>query len=328
MEIDGANTRREAWSSYWAAGNLHSCIGSYDGNYTGAIGKFWQEVMERLPGQVRVLDLATGNGALPLMLRDRHAQGEALDIHGVDQAAVAPPWYRADIHSGIAFHSGVEMENLPFPDRSFDLVVSQFGLEYARWPQAVREALRVARDDGAAAFVMHHPGSVLIGVGRVEMDHQQLLLAEDGLLDAARRVLPWLSRARRTGGSDARSVEALDARRTYNEAMALVSGLVDTSPVPDLLIEARAWVHGMLSAANGNDPSQPLAMLSEYTSSLQTALLRTREMIEHAVSPPALEQLLHALADGWPTHKVDCQVLSQEQGILGWAIQAFPPAQS
>ena len=66
---DAANDpRRQAWSSYWAQGALHSCTGSFDARYSGAIGAFWDAVVAEIPPGSRVLDLATGNGALPLRL--------------------------------------------------------------------------------------------------------------------------------------------------------------------------------------------------------------------------------------------------------------------
>lgn len=328
MEIEEANARKHAWSSYWAGGNLHSCVGSYGGNYSGAIGEFWRDVLAKVSKHARVLDLATGNGALPLLFMEQNAEGESLEIHGVDQAVVSPPWYRIEIHRGVVFHAGVEMESLPFPDQSFDLVVSQFGLEYGRWPDALGESLRVARDMGVAAFVMHHPDSVLLGVGKLEMEHQRLLLEDGGLLDAVEKVLPWLAAARRRDGSLASAPEALHARRAYNMAIARVSELIEASPAPDLLIEVRAWTHGLLVAASDADEFQQSQVLAEYRDALHAGSLRTREMIGHAVSQSDLDQVVQALGERWPTHTIDCQVLRQEQGILGWAILAIPPDQS
>ena len=47
------NERRiESWSRYWASGALHSCAGSFDGNYAGSLRAFWNEVFSSLPPAV------------------------------------------------------------------------------------------------------------------------------------------------------------------------------------------------------------------------------------------------------------------------------------
>ncbi|NLB58047.1 MAG: hypothetical protein GX805_06200, partial [Gammaproteobacteria bacterium] len=50
--------RRQAWSSYWAAGGLHSCIGSLVDDRDGAIGRIWQSGFSGLNDGARVLDVA------------------------------------------------------------------------------------------------------------------------------------------------------------------------------------------------------------------------------------------------------------------------------
>ena len=192
--VSGMDERGKAWSRYWSSGRLHSCTGSYAGNYDGAIGRFWRSLAADLAPNACVLDLATGNGPLPLLLWE--ARGDALQVDAVDLAAVAPDWYRADRHGRIHFHSGVRMEALPFADGSFDCVVSQFGFEYAERGPALAECLRVMRPDARLALVMHHHDSVLVRVGREELAHHGRLLATDGLLAAAIAALPWIAQAR------------------------------------------------------------------------------------------------------------------------------------
>lgn len=51
-----------------------------------------------------------------------------------------------------------DMENLPFPDQSFDAVSCRFGVMFCNDPdQALREAHRVLRDHGRAAFMVWAP---------------------------------------------------------------------------------------------------------------------------------------------------------------------------
>ena len=159
IAMQDADARRIAWSQYWSAGGLHSCPGSFAGNYAGAIADFWQTALADLTPGTRVLDLATGNGALPQLLLQRY--GDEVQVDAVDAAQLAPTWFDPSRHPGVRFHSGVMIEALSFEDASFDCVVSQYGIEYAMRPDACQQALRVLRPQGRLALVMHHTGSVL-----------------------------------------------------------------------------------------------------------------------------------------------------------------------
>jgi ubiquinone/menaquinone biosynthesis C-methylase UbiE len=324
MSSSEATARRAAWSAYWATGGLHSCVGSFPGNYSGAIGAHWQAVFAQLrPGQ-RVLDLATGNGALPLLLGDQFAGGDGPQVDAVDLAEVAPAWYSADQRARIRFHSGVAMEQLPFADASFDLVVSQFGFEYAQRDAALREALRVARPSGGIAFVMHHAGSVLVQVGRAEIANLALLMAPGGLLEAAAAVIPWFARAR-AGAALAGNPEALRCREGYNAAMRELDAHIEASPAPDLLLEARDRVHGVLAGV-GADPAPSLQLLARCRAEWEAASLRTTEMIGHALDDHQVQALLARLRDARPGASIACEPLSQREGLLGWALRLEPAA--
>ena len=236
----------------------------------------------------------------------------------VDLAIVAPAWHDPGTHAAIRFHPGVRMEQLPFPDHGFDLVVSQYGLEYGQWPDALHECLRVCRADGTAAFILHHAGSVLVKVGRCELDNQRLLLMPDGLVQAAREVLPWIDRARSNGIDPSEEGEARQCKDAYNRAMQRVGDLIETGEVPDLLVEARAWIHGLVSA--GGDSEGRLSKLGDYHNALATAMLRTEEMVSHALDGQALYAMLDTLHQIRPGARISHRVIEQTEGVLGWGV--------
>lgn len=325
MNDSGELARQQAWSSYWAGGALHSCAESFHGNYSGTIAEFWKSRFEPLSAGSRVLDLATGNGALPLMLWEyTRAKGQVVRTDAVDLAQVAPAWYLPALHQDIEFHSGVAMEQLPFADSTFDLVVSQFGLEYAHWPQALQELLRVSKPAGSAAFFMHHPASIIVQVGREELKNIESVLSPDGLLDAARGVMPWIAHARAGSGALVRDPEAAASRQAYNSAAQLLGIQIDASPVPDLLLEVRASVHALLTGITAGGCGPQVAQLEVLGHTLRAAALRAAELVEHAVDQRRLGDMVEVFQAARPMHSVTCEPLSQKEGILGWSILVQP----
>jgi SAM-dependent methyltransferase len=101
------------------------------------------------PGQ-RVLDVACGTGVVAVTAARAGARVTALDLTPVLLA-------RARENASIAavdveFHEG-DVEQMPFPDAAFDVVVSQFGHMFApRAEVALAEMLRVLRPGGTIAF--------------------------------------------------------------------------------------------------------------------------------------------------------------------------------
>ena len=146
MNASDGEARRAAWSDYWSRGALHSCVGSYAGNYGGAIATYWRTVFATLPRGARVLDVGTGNGPLPRLLLDARPDDSDLHVDAIDLAALAPRWAAQPAYAArVRFHPGVATEHLPFAAAAFDLVTSQFGFEYAERGPALAECLRVLR---------------------------------------------------------------------------------------------------------------------------------------------------------------------------------------
>lgn len=314
-------TRSEVWSDYWKSGALHSCIGSYAGNYDGAIEEFWNSVFGRLREDSRVLDIATGNGALPKLFMDGFPDKFGR-VDAVDYSAVAPTWYDPEKMGSIAFHPNVAMERLPFEDRRFDAIISQYGLEYGRRQESLEECLRVAKESAIFAFILHHADSVLVRVAEQEVAHIDRLLASDGLVAAAMRVVPWLE-ATRKDPSAGMNAEALECRASYNASMSRLAEAIDASSVPDLLLESRERVHALIISAGTIEAEALLEKLRAYMEALAGARLRSAEMVSSALDAQQARDIQAYFKRVRPALHTRLESVSQgAEGTIGWGFVA------
>jgi len=108
------------------------------------------------PGEA-VLDVATGTGNAALLAAARGARVTGLDLtpelFEIARARAARQGGHVELVVGDA-------ENLPFPDSSFDVVLSAFGVQYApRRETTVAELVRVCRPGGRIAVANWTPDS-------------------------------------------------------------------------------------------------------------------------------------------------------------------------
>ena len=105
----------------------------------------WRWLEAHLPAgpAARVLDIGCGNGALLRQLAPRIARGEGVDgSEGMIRVA-----RRHDAPEHLAF-THVDGPTLPFPDASFDVVISLLSFRYLDWDPLMNEVRRVLAPGG------------------------------------------------------------------------------------------------------------------------------------------------------------------------------------
>ena len=133
----------------WMAGDF--------GQIARYIAPMGEEFVERLaiPAGSRLLDVAcgTGNTAIPAARAGAEVTGVDIATNLLDQARERARSERLDIR----FQDG-DAEELPFPDHSFDFVITMFGAMFAPRPERVAsELLRVCKSGGHIAMANWTP---------------------------------------------------------------------------------------------------------------------------------------------------------------------------
>jgi SAM-dependent methyltransferase len=145
------------WDSYWQ-GAGDAAAWSSDGSIHPAISGFWSEFFQSsiaLLESPRIVDLGSGNGALV-----DHAFAafgrDTVDVTCIDISGTAIASIR-DRYPGV--HAVVsDAADTGLRSAAFDMVISQFGVEYSG-TGAVEEAVRLLAPDGRLAFLLHHEQS-------------------------------------------------------------------------------------------------------------------------------------------------------------------------
>lgn len=182
MSDPSLSERSRYWSRYWAGGALTSLPQDFAGNYDGEIAEFWQRQCQSLPDGSNILDVCTGNGAVALLIANCARQsGRTWSITGMDAAEVdadrAVDRHRdqALLLEHIRFIDGQPFETLQAEPDSFDLIVSQYGIEYCDWAAAAGQVARLLKPGGRMAMINHAPDSDMLSTMRAEArDYQRL----------------------------------------------------------------------------------------------------------------------------------------------------------
>lgn len=146
------------WSAFWRGSARDGCTAAFPPAAQQVIAAGWQAVFAGRPATTRLLDLACGRGAVLAMAAAAGIESPT-GVDLADQGAIQTPEAR--------ILGGVDLRRLPFANRSFDLVVSQFGVEYAGLDDAVDEAARVT--GGEIAWLLHAADGAVVQQAREQI---------------------------------------------------------------------------------------------------------------------------------------------------------------
>lgn len=166
------------WSRYWQTGHLTSLPEDFSAIYDGEIEAFWAARVRDLPAAAAVLDVCTGNGPVALLIA-RHASdariwaADAADVDPTTTLSAHPAL--AELAERITFLSATPAETVDGLAQHFDLVTSQYGVEYTDWTASARAMAAALKPGGRLALVAHVPTSAMVKAMEAEQAEYKLL---------------------------------------------------------------------------------------------------------------------------------------------------------
>ena len=159
---------KDSMRAAWMAGDFGMVARTISGGADAFIARL------HIPAGARVLDVACGTGNTALPLARPLPQGKACIVTGVDIAPnlLIQARERAAAENLPATFDEGDAEQLPYPDASFDAVITMFGAMFAPRPELVASELaRVLKPGGLLAMANWNPASFTGQMFKVGSQH-------------------------------------------------------------------------------------------------------------------------------------------------------------
>jgi ubiquinone/menaquinone biosynthesis C-methylase UbiE len=273
------------WSIYWTRPTVTSFGNIFPENYDDAILEFWKT---QLVGEFRhVVDVACGNGALTWIANDILNGGRRQTrITGVDFANISP--FRTlqrnkKDYPSVRFMGNTPAETLPFRDGSIDMVISQYGVEYADLEKTIPELARVLTDAGRMSFVLHDEESVIVKGAMLNLEGFRLVLNEIAIHEPCLRLVE-LGRRISNPAEQQRSAEYQGVLAQINESANRIRGLTQNFPPPSPLHLYMDRLNYALNEARTHKKADQKALIAEARDGLQAHVDRIDDLAAAALS--------------------------------------------
>ncbi|NNL64055.1 MAG: class I SAM-dependent methyltransferase [Woeseiaceae bacterium] len=172
------NDAPEGWSEYWEKeGAGGEVFVNAQGEAHPALAEFWQAAFTSLAAGSRIIDIASGAGSVFAHLPGDH--GHRLSASDISRTALESLAQRIPEVTTLVCSA----DDIPLDDASFDLVVTQFGVEYAG-VAAFDEAARLVAPGGRFVGLCHFRGGYIDSDNRAQLGEARIV-RERGFIDAA-----------------------------------------------------------------------------------------------------------------------------------------------
>ena len=319
------------WNRYWKFDRIASCFdGDGERNYDESVAAGWRAFFGSLPDGTRLLDLCTGNGAAALIAAEVGlANHKGFEIVAVDRAEIDPPAHVSRHRQELAtidFRPGTAAEALPFDDRSFGAVVSQYGIEYSDLERSLPELVRVLAPGGRVRLVMHAAEGVVAADARQVRDEADFLLDGVDLPGTARRCFVDVTGAERNPAADEEAHrKARESLSAFEGALAETAKRIPAAMDKAMLRRSGAVLLDTFKRHGRLDVDQLVAKAEEVRDEIEAHRGRLQALIEAAVTRTELGELASRLRAAG-ADEVEPSDLSRGPALIGHVLEARFPA--
>ncbi|MEM7016494.1 MAG: class I SAM-dependent methyltransferase [Pseudomonadota bacterium] len=273
------NTEKN-WSDYWRSEGISGEVFvNKDGEKHPVLTTYWQDQFADLPAQAKILDLACGAGSIYAHLAEEHGYV----LHAADISAEALDLLQKRM-------PGTETtlcpaQNTPFEDAMFNMVVSQFGLEYAGL-EAFSEAARLVSPNGKLVALCHYQDGYIDANNRAQLAGANIVQEIDFIKKASVLTQTTFRKRRKDEYQEAREA-FIPAERTLAEAVKKYPNGVHTY----LYIGFRQ----MYERRRAYDLRDITGWLKEMKEDVEKNILRLSEMCNAALNESQLQEIAELL---------------------------------
>lgn len=315
----------EHWSQWWAQGHITSFGTALKDNYAGATRDHWRQQFDSLPDTANILDIATGNGALAtLAMEYAEDNGKAFTVTASDLAEIGTQTTATDARINdwreqIAFYGGTPCEKQPFPDQSFDCILSQYGFEYSDVDATLVEIFRLLRPGGRFLAIAHHAGSAVIARQRVSERVYLAALEQLKLFRLLDRHLASWGKAK-----GARAIDRLATKPKFQKTGSeLEQGLRQfTQAFPNDETAAKVFcaIDDLRRDALELGPARRELAVKRERASFEGALNRLRDLFHAALDKKAVDLFASRAREVGYTEVSSEPFFAESGGLAGWSI--------
>jgi len=330
ISSDKQSSIQDKWSSYWSGNRVSACMQTNDGNYNSVIGQHWQTHFSTLADESRILDLATGNGAvLHFAIDTAKNQNKSFDLFGIDLAHINP-WAHMEQKSvqpsRIQFLPNISIESLPFANNMFDSVVSQYGAEYASLEPTVCEAVRVLRASGTLNWICHSDTSVVYHNSCREIEDARYMLEQTAVIDHLSNIIQIQTHAGQFIQNSHQQTLNTPERQALQVALQACFNRLKQSPqhseILDVFLQNLAYLY---QHRESHSPELVLEKIDDIQTELVFFMQRLQALVNSALSAQKLELIQVLLEKSGMINISSNPILKSDGSNVGMQLLANKP---
>lgn len=326
IEMNSEMPETSIWNDYWHFDRLSSFDDLGETNYREEIAAGWKTFFDSLPNGASILDLCTGNGAIAVMATDASRRGgKHFQVVAVDAADINPYLYvtkhREEL-AAIEFRPATPIESLPWPDASFDAVVSQYGIEYSDLSQSISELARVVAPAGTARLILHAAEGAVVQRSNRAIKEIEFLLHEVDLAGRAQHCLRAVAQIeRKMDRSASAQYAARESLEAFQKALQQTSQRIATAADPGVLRNSGKMLDELYQRRHQYDLAQTIGIAEGIRTEWRNHRGRLVAQIAAAVTRKERAELAGRLKRSGAREVRESDQMAAE-GLIGHCIQA------